>query len=103
MNTHERKERLKRLAESETAHNFLALDDETKRGIFADYIDESERRKRIESERDQILAALREARECVARNQSTFVSMDTGRRAIECDQCLATIDAAIAATGDANE
>lgn len=39
---------LERVAETDTAENFLQCTDDTKRLMFASYLDESERRKRAE-------------------------------------------------------
>jgi hypothetical protein len=47
-------ERLRRMADSGTAENFLSCNDDTKRLMFALFVDDSSRRKAAESEVDRL-------------------------------------------------
>ena len=76
--------RLKRIADCETAHNFLLLSDDDKRAWFALHIEESSRRKKAEDERDAAVKALERIKNHVDTDEYAYeiavAAIDAARR-----------------------
>lgn len=71
-----------RLAATGTAESFLQCDDATKKGVFADWIEESARRKDAEQSRDALAMAAREVSEAWTRPDGSIAAAITALRSL---------------------